>query len=221
MQRMGFESQFVAFETIPVREQLRIAKMTDLLIGVHGNELMWLQVLPLPGSSVVELVGVWYTPYALLWGHSYFHSTDANNPEYKRRGDYNSVAHNMTEIEELWVKAKEAVDRTRCGETAIEPKIKKTCQVIQQLCTALLALEAPRTETNEVRMHVSVCLCFSHSVDRGDCFSNTKSIRVYLSNVWLYVPILLVLFPSCVFVLLMVFFLFFKTNFWILSIKQI
>ncbi|KAF8292484.1 hypothetical protein TcYC6_0116150 [Trypanosoma cruzi] len=79
MQSMGFESQIVAFETILAREQLRIATMTVLFIGAHGNGLMWLQFLP-PVPSVVELIGVWYTPYALLWGHSYSHSTDTTNP---------------------------------------------------------------------------------------------------------------------------------------------
>ncbi|RNF11700.1 glycosyltransferase [Trypanosoma rangeli] len=120
MQSMGFDSQVVAFETLPIREQLRIVTMTDLLIGVHGNGLMWLQFLP-PGSAVIELVGVWYTPYTLLWGHSYFHSKDGNNPEYKQRGEYHPFAHNITEVRELLAKAKGALDRTRCGKTPFNP----------------------------------------------------------------------------------------------------
>ncbi|RNF25952.1 glycosyltransferase [Trypanosoma conorhini] len=124
VQGMGFEPRVVAFETLPIREQLRIVTMTDLLIGVHGNGLMWLQFLP-PGSAVIELVGVWYTPYALLWGHSYFHSRDWNNPEYKQRGEYHPFAHNMTEIGELLKKAKEALNRTRCGKTPFTPPNKQ------------------------------------------------------------------------------------------------
>ncbi|KAH9589341.1 hypothetical protein LSM04_007041 [Trypanosoma melophagium] len=118
-QRMGFEVRSVAFETLPIREQLRVITMTDVLLGVHGNGLMWLQFLP-PGSVVIELVGVWYTPYALLWGHTYLHSMMRNNPEYKQLGEYHPFAHNLTEIQELLVQAKSALDRSRCGKIPFE-----------------------------------------------------------------------------------------------------
>ena len=109
----GFSVQAVALETLPIRKQLELIGSTDALVGMHGNGLTWLQFLP-PGSAVVELVGVWYTPYSLLWGHKHFHSSMRNNMDYKRGGEFQPFAHNVTEIEALLDRVRAHLDSTSC-----------------------------------------------------------------------------------------------------------
>ena len=127
----GFIAQSVALEKLPIREQLRLITSTDVLMGMHGNGITWLQFLP-PGSAVVELVGVWYTPYALLWGHKHFHSSMKNNPKYKEGGEFKPFAHNETEIGELLDQVREHLDSTTCRGRFVPPNEKlenlyKTC----------------------------------------------------------------------------------------------
>ena len=109
--RLGFEAQAVALETLPIKEQIRLMTHTDVLVGVHGNGITWLQFLQ-PGSVVVELVGIWYQPYAKLWGHRHLHSSMRNNMEYKTHGEYVPFAHNITEFEELMAAARRHLDHT-------------------------------------------------------------------------------------------------------------
>jgi hypothetical protein len=109
----GFIAQSVALETLPIREQLRLMTSTDVLMGMHGNGMTWLQFLP-PGSAVVELIGVWYTPYALLWGHKHFHSSMKNNMDFKRGGEFQPFAHNETEVAELLDQVLDYLESTSC-----------------------------------------------------------------------------------------------------------
>jgi capsular polysaccharide biosynthesis protein len=109
----GFEARAVAFETITLKEQLRIIADTDVLLGMHGNALIWQQFMR-PGSVLVELTHKFYQPYAKLWGHTYLHSSLRNNPVYKKQGEYVPFAHNETEIAELLVQARAGLDRTTC-----------------------------------------------------------------------------------------------------------
>eukprot|EP00758_Cryptobia_borreli_P016725 Tbor_TRINITY_DN6132_c0_g1::TRINITY_DN6132_c0_g1_i1::g.22716::m.22716 len=123
-EKKGFEVKSVVFENLPIRKQLQIITRTDLLIGVHGNGLMWLQFLP-PGSAVVELVGVWYTPYALLWGHRHFYSKIYNNKPYKDRGEKHPFSHNLTEIGALLDEVKVYLYNTSCrrNENGVEENL--------------------------------------------------------------------------------------------------
>lgn len=121
--RKGFIAQSVALETLPIREQLRLITSTDVLMGMHGNGMTWLQFLP-PGSAVVELIGVWYTPYALLWGHKHFHSSMKNNMAFKKGGEFVPFQHNETEVGELLDQVLEYLDGTSCNE-AFDPPNEK------------------------------------------------------------------------------------------------
>eukprot|EP00672_Neobodo_designis_P024625 CAMPEP_0174837668 /NCGR_PEP_ID=MMETSP1114-20130205/6901_1 /TAXON_ID=312471 /ORGANISM="Neobodo designis, Strain CCAP 1951/1" /LENGTH=508 /DNA_ID=CAMNT_0016071739 /DNA_START=73 /DNA_END=1596 /DNA_ORIENTATION=+ len=109
----AFNATAVALETIPIREQLRLMTNTDLLMGMHGNGITWLQFLA-PGSVVAELIGVWYQPYAKLWGLKHLHSSMGNNMDFKRQGEYVPFAHNMTEIRGILAAAKAHLDATSC-----------------------------------------------------------------------------------------------------------
>eukprot|EP00759_Apiculatamorpha_spiralis_P047332 PhF_6_TR43099/c0_g1_i1/m.65837 len=118
---LGFEVQVVAFETLSVRDQIHIVTQTDVLMGMHGNGIMWLQFLP-PKSVVIEMIGVWYTPYAKLWGHAHFHSSMKNNMVFKRQGEFVPFAHNVTEARDLLKEAKKFLsdpnsDNTFNGDT--------------------------------------------------------------------------------------------------------
>lgn len=123
-ERKGFIAQSVALETLPIVEQLRLITSTDVLMGMHGNGMTWLQFLP-PGSAVVELIGVWYTPYALLWGHKHFHSSMKHNMEFKKHGEFVPFAHNETEVEALLDQVLAHLDSTSCAETPFVPPNEK------------------------------------------------------------------------------------------------
>ena len=120
----GFKAQSVALETLPIREQLALITSSDVLMGMHGNGMTWLQFLP-PGSAVVELIGVWYTPYALLWGHKHFHSSMKNNMDFKRGGEFVPFAHNETEVSRLLDDVLVYLDSTSCAETPYVPPNEK------------------------------------------------------------------------------------------------
>jgi hypothetical protein len=113
--REGFEAQAVPLESLPIREQLRLMTNTDVLMGMHGNGLTWLQFLQ-PGAVVVELIGVWYQPYSKLWGLLHLHSSMKNNMQFKLQGEFKPFEHNTTEIMALLDKAKEHLDVTSCGD---------------------------------------------------------------------------------------------------------
>ncbi|CUG82572.1 membrane-associated protein, putative [Bodo saltans] len=121
--RKGFIAESVALETLPIREQLRLITSTDVLMGMHGNGMTWLQFLP-PGSAVVELIGVWYTPYSLLWGHKHFHSSMKNNMIFKKGGEFVPFAHNETEVELLLDQVLEFLDSTSCHGQFVPPNEK-------------------------------------------------------------------------------------------------
>ena len=107
------------FEFLTLQQQISLIVDTDLLLGVHGNGLIWQQFLQ-HGSCLVELVHTWYQPYAKLFGHSYFHSSIKNNPYYKEHGEFVPFAHNETEIEDILRKAKSALDSTSCDASELE-----------------------------------------------------------------------------------------------------
>jgi hypothetical protein len=117
---LGFKAQSVALEKIPIREQIALLTRTDVLVGVHGNGLTWLQFLS-PGSVVVELVGIWYQPYSKLWGHLHLHSSMKNNMEFKRKGEFEPFAHNVSEVRSLLTQARDHLDSTSCGEAPFVP----------------------------------------------------------------------------------------------------
>lgn len=110
-----FTAQSVALETMAIRDQIRVMAATDVLIGMHGNGLTWLQFLR-PGSVVIELGHTWYRPYSKLWGLTHFHSSIKNNPQYKKQGEYVPFAHNETEVYQLLMKAHVALEKSTCGE---------------------------------------------------------------------------------------------------------
>lgn len=110
-----FNATPVALETLPISEQLRLMTNTDVLLGMHGNGITWLQFLQ-PGAVVTELIGVWYQPYAKLWGLKHLHSSMGNNMDFKRGGEFIPFAHNMTEIDLLLRQAKEHLDKVTCGD---------------------------------------------------------------------------------------------------------
>ena len=111
----NFKVRKVALELLPIRDQLHLMTETDILLGVHGNGLTWLQFLE-AGSVVVELVGIFYTPYALLFGHTHLHSSMANNMPFKRNGEYVPFPANLTELSELMLKAKDKLDAVACAD---------------------------------------------------------------------------------------------------------
>lgn len=113
----AFTAQAVALETLPIREQLALMTNTDVLMGMHGNGITWLQFLP-AGGVVVELIGVWYQPYAKLWGLKHLHSSMGNNMDFKRQGEYVPFAHNLTEIRALLDAARAHLDASTCDAAA-------------------------------------------------------------------------------------------------------
>lgn len=112
-----FHATPVALETLPIRDQLALMTNTDVLMGMHGNGITWLQFLA-PGSVVIELIGVWYQPYAKLWGLKHLHSSMKNNMIFKQQGEYEAFPHNITEIRELLSAAKQHLRGTSCNVSA-------------------------------------------------------------------------------------------------------
>ena len=103
---LGYDVRVVSFELLTIAQQLKIVSTeTDVLMGMHGNGIMWLQFLP-PRSVIIELIGVWYSPYARLWGHTHLHSSMKNNMIFKRQGEFVAFPHNVTEVRVLLTKAR-------------------------------------------------------------------------------------------------------------------
>ncbi|CUG85800.1 membrane-associated protein, putative [Bodo saltans] len=122
--RKGFAAaQSVVLETLPIREQLRLISSTDVLMGMRGKGMTWLQFLQ-PGSAVVEMLARRYLPYAELWGHKHFHTSGRNNMIFVRGGERVPFAHNETEVELLLDKVLEHLDSTSCNGTFIPPNEK-------------------------------------------------------------------------------------------------
>ena len=77
------EVKMVDFAALSVAEQLRVARETDILVGVHGAGLTHSLFLP-PGSAVVEMLPAdfehkGFRNMAQLLGHRYFGSHAVSN----------------------------------------------------------------------------------------------------------------------------------------------
>jgi hypothetical protein len=105
----GYDAQSVQLEKLSISNQLARMTGTDILLGMHGNAMTWVQFLP-AGAVLMELVGVWYTPYAKLWGHTHLHSSMKNNMAFKRGGEFQAFAHNITEVTALLAQATKVFD---------------------------------------------------------------------------------------------------------------
>eukprot|EP00659_Diplonema_papillatum_P020376 gene20376-31354_t len=110
----GFNVSVVAFENFAIRDQIELVANTDLLVGMHGNGLIWTQFQEI-GAYEIEIMGIWYERYAKLWGHGY--NNTSTRDKFGRKGnEYVPFEANMTEITLALARAKEHLDRTSCGE---------------------------------------------------------------------------------------------------------
>ena len=65
---LGFKVQSVKFETLPFIEQLKIARCTDVLLGLHGAALQWVKFMR-PKRALIEMSYPGWPPDFLL-GHA-------------------------------------------------------------------------------------------------------------------------------------------------------
>ena len=111
---LPFVAKSVALEHITISEQIQLMSDTDLLIGMHGNGLTWLQFLS-PGSVVVELFHIWYQPYCKLFGHKHLFASKKKSPINVSGGF--PTALNATYFQEILLESTKFLQSTSCGDT--------------------------------------------------------------------------------------------------------
>ena len=88
----GVDIRLVDFAALPFSEQVKMARATDILVGVHGAGMTQGIFLP-PGSTMVEILPPnlghkGYRNLAKLLGHRYFSSHGIEHPTIVKTGDW-------------------------------------------------------------------------------------------------------------------------------------
>eukprot|EP01060_Flectonema_neradi_P002167 TRINITY_DN11318_c0_g1_i1.p1 TRINITY_DN11318_c0_g1~~TRINITY_DN11318_c0_g1_i1.p1 ORF type:complete len:562 (+),score=56.82 TRINITY_DN11318_c0_g1_i1:67-1752(+) len=116
----GFNVSIVAFENFDIRDQISIIMNTDLLIGMHGNGLIWTMFQEM-GSYEIEIMGIWYERYAKLWGHGYNYTTTKDKHGHKGN-EHVPFEADMNQITQALRNAKAHLDSTSCGKVKLPDK---------------------------------------------------------------------------------------------------
>ena len=120
----GFNVTLVAFERFALRDQIEIIANTDLIVGMHGNGLIWTQFQE-AGAYEIEIMGIWYERYAKLWGNGYNY-TNTKDKFGKKGNEYVPFHADMAQLAVAFQNAKEHLDKTSCGEEKHVPDMTTT-----------------------------------------------------------------------------------------------
>ena len=134
---LGFNVTVVAFERFAIRDQIELVANTDLVIGMHGNGMIWTQFQQ-KGAYLIEIMGVWYERYAKLWGNGYNH-TSTKDKHGVKGNEYVPFQADMKQLEQAMRNAKDHLDTTSCGDGPYEPDMSVKHKQIWEVCFLFLA----------------------------------------------------------------------------------
>eukprot|EP01059_Diplonema_ambulator_P011047 TRINITY_DN21017_c0_g1_i1.p1 TRINITY_DN21017_c0_g1~~TRINITY_DN21017_c0_g1_i1.p1 ORF type:complete len:579 (+),score=114.63 TRINITY_DN21017_c0_g1_i1:47-1783(+) len=121
----GFNVTVVSFERFDLKEQIEIIANTDLLVGMHGNGLIWTMFQEIGGYEI-EIMGSWYERYARLWGNGY-NNTNTFDKFGKKGNEWVPFHADMKQVAPALRRAKVHLDSTACDKAPL-PSMSETHQ---------------------------------------------------------------------------------------------